>query len=478
LIATLDPEDGTGLGEAIAAGRTTAAAAMEAAIARAVESRHLGAISQLAADLGRERAAFVDRQWGRRPADEAPPPFLGVPFLMKDLGAPSHGLAIVCGSRSVPGVPADSDSALAARFRSAGLLPFGLTTVPEFGLGLSSEPAMGPLARNPLDPQRTPGGSSGGAAAAVAAGIVALAHATDAGGSIRVPAACCGLVGLKPSRGAVPAGPAFGNHLGGIASELVISRSLRDTAAALDACAGRARGPFPDPDLGGPTLDRLDIAPVGLRIGLCFDAGDDYPVAAASRDAVRHAGKALAARGHRTVEIAAQRLMPLVRQSGRVFDRVISVNLFRALGLAASRVERLTAAVARRGAAVSGGDLQEADMAAILVAHAMWQLFDEIDVLVTPTLCGPPPPIGSFPFDHDDVDLHFHRMAAFAPFATLANVAGTPALSIPHGTADGLPLSVQLIGPIAADGLLLRVARQLQFAAPWRFAADVAGCPA
>jgi amidase len=337
---------------------------------------------------------------------------------------------------------------------------------------------MGPLARNPLDPQRTPGGSSGGAAAAVAAGIVALAHATDAGGSIRVPAACCGLVGLKPSRGAVPAGPAFGNHLGGIASELVISRSLRDTAAALDACAGRARGPFPDPDLGGPTLDRLDIAPVGLRIGLCFDAGDDYPVAAASRDAVRHAGKALSARGHRTAEIAAQRLMPLVRQSGRVFDRVISVNLFRALGLAASRVEPLTAAVARRGAAVSGGDLQEADMAAILVAHAMWQLFDEIDVLVTPMLCGPPPPIGSFPFDHDDVDLHFHRMAAFAPFATLANVAGTPALSIPHGTADGLPLSVQLIGPIAADGLLLRVARQLQFAAPWRFAADVAGCPA
>ena len=142
---------------------------------------------------------------------------------------------------------AQADSDLAARFRDAGFCLFGLTTSPEFGLSLASEPAIGPVCRNPLDPTRTAGGSSGGAAAAVAAGIVAIAHATDAGGSIRVPAACCGLVGLKPSRGAMPAGPSFGNHLGGIASELAVCRSVRDTARDLRRhCSGKARGPFPD----------------------------------------------------------------------------------------------------------------------------------------------------------------------------------------------------------------------------------------
>jgi amidase len=224
-------------------------------------------------------------------------------------------------------------------------------------------------------------------------------------------------------------------------------------------------------------LARLDQAPPSLRIGLCADAGAEFPIAVANSDAVRHAGAVLRAAGHDVVEIRSQRLLPLARDASIVFDRIISVNLARNLGADLSRVEPLTAAAARRGHAITAVELQAADLLMVGIAHAMWLLFAEIDVLITPMLSGPPLPIGSFPLAHEDVELHWRRMAAFAPFATIANAAGTPALSIPHGAADGLPLSVQLVGPLATDGLLLRLARQLQLAEPWSFQASVAGLP-
>jgi amidase len=205
------------------------------ALAGAIRSGRTTAGAAIAAALGAAAAAVFDVRAAQDPARQAV--FAGVPLLVKDLGGPFAGLPMRCGSGMLP--PVRGDSTLAARFRAAGFLPFGLSTSPEFGLSLASEPACGPVARHPQAPELSPGGSSGGAAAAVAAGIVAIAHATDAGGSIRVPAACCGLVGLKPGRGVMPAGPGFGNHLGGIASELVVSRSVRDTAAALAALAGR-----------------------------------------------------------------------------------------------------------------------------------------------------------------------------------------------------------------------------------------------
>jgi amidase len=471
-----EPDDGLGLGAAIRAGATTAVAAMEAAVQRARTSEHFGAVSHLSPGLGLERAAAIDAGLRRRSTNSAAQPFLGAPFLMKDLGAAAKGLPIICGSRSIAPHMAQADSELAARFWNLGFAPFGVTTTPEFGLALSSEPVIGPVARNPLDPRLTPGGSSGGAAAAVAAGIVALAHATDAGGSIRVPAACCGLVGLKPSRGAIPGGPAFGNHLSGLATELVVSRSLRDAAAALDQCAGAGRGPFPDPDFGGPVLASLDQALDGLTIGVCVEAGLQTAVAPPNSDAVRHAGEVLRRAGHKIVDVDSSLLGKLARDAGLVFDRVISVNLAGLLD-DLSNVEPLSAAVARRGRQITARELQATEIVAVQIAHAMWRLFDEIDVLMTPMLSGPPPPIGSFPMDHEDVDLQWRRMAEFAPFATIANVAGVPALSIPHGEADRLPLSVQLIGPMASDGLLLRLARQLQTAAPWRFKTTIAGWP-
>ncbi len=461
-------DDALALAGSIRAGALSARDAMAAALARADDVAHLGAIRFLDGARGLRRADALDALLRADPARAAAMPFFGVPFLMKDLGAATAGFPVVAGSRLLLDQPPPvADGELAARFAAAGLVPFGVTTVPEFGMTLASEPAIGPVARNPLDPSRTPGGSSGGAAAAVAAGIVALAQSGDAGGSTRVPAACCGLVGLKPTRAAIPGGPAFGNHLHGLACELVVSRSLRDTAAALDAFAGRGKGPEPDPHLGGSALNRL-TRPVGpLRVGLCIDGPPGFPVEAERRQAVADAAEALAGLGHRPRPIDAERLASFTAQSTLVFDHVIAVNAARNLGglgaAALVRVEPLTRAVVARGVATSGVALQAALAAGVAVAHGVWRLFDEIDVLLTPMLAHAPPPLGSFPMDGDDVDANWRRMNAFAPYAMLANVAGVPALSVPRGLdRAGLPLAVQLIGPMGSDATLLAVARQLE----------------
>lgn len=456
--------DALALATSIRAGALSAREAMTGALARAGEFAHLGAIRSLDAERGLCRADDLDALLRADPARAAAMPFFGVPFLMKDLGAAAAGFPVVCGSRLLANAPPPSaDSDLAARFEAAGLVPFGVTTVPEFGMTLASEPAIGPVARNPLDPDRTPGGSSGGAAAAVASGIVALAQSGDAGGSTRVPAACCGLVGLKPTRAAIPGGPAFGNHLHGLACELVLSRSLRDTAAALDAVAGRGRGPEPDPDLGGSALAGLE-RPVGpLRIGLCLDGPPGFPIEAERQRAVAEAADAFARLGHRVVRLGAERLARLTVQATLVFDHVISVNAARGLGGAdLALVEPLTRAVVGRGLAISGVALQAALAEGVAVAHGLWRLFEDVDVLLTPMLATAPPRLGAFPMDGDDVDANWRRMNAFAPYAMVANVAGVPALSFPLGRdGAGLPLAAQLVGAMGTDARLLAVARQL-----------------
>ncbi len=459
--------DALALAEAIRAGELSARDALTASLARAHDLARLGAIRFLDAARGFSRADALDALLRTDPARAAAMPFFGVPFLMKDLGAAAAGLPVVCGSRLLLDAPPPAeDSDLAARFAAAGLVAFGVTTVPEFGMTLASEPAIGPLARNPYDLGRTPGGSSGGAAAAVAAGIVTLAQSGDAGGSTRVPAACCGLVGLKPTRAAVPGGPLFGNHLQGLACELVLSRSLRDTAAALDAVAGRGRGPEPDPDLGRSAAERLAHPVEPLRIGWCSEGPPGLPVEAERRHAVAEAAEALARAGHRLVPIDPERLGGFTAQATTVFDHVISVNAARLLGHlgpgALARVEPLTRAVVARGLAVSGVGLQAALAAGVAVAHGLWRLFDDIDVLLTPMLATAPPPLGAFPMDGDDVEANWGRMNAFAPYAMLANVAGVPALSMPCGIdRAGLPLAVQLIGAMGSDARLLAVGRQL-----------------
>ncbi|MFN8828463.1 MAG: amidase [Labrys sp. (in: a-proteobacteria)] len=473
----MPPQDATSLALAIRRGETQAGAVMEAALARIEERADLGALSALAPELGRAAARRHDAMLaaGSRRAQGV---FGGVPFLMKDLGSAAAGLPPRAGSTALYALPtpAGEDSELVKRFRRSGLLPFGLTTTPEFGLSLSSEPPGFAPARNPFDPARTPGGSSGGAAAAVAAGLVAIAHATDAAGSIRVPAACCGLVGLKPTRGATPNGPHFGNHLMGLVSELVVSRSVRDSVAALEACAGVAEGPYPDPD-----LDLYDLDGVGLRIGIVDADPTSGAIGAEQQAAVEDAARALVADGHTRVNLPAGVFEDLARRANAIAWRILAVSTtdwLDFLRLGRDQVSPLAAAIADRGRAMSATDLFVADREAAVIAHGLWRLFGGVDVILTPMLSGPPPLVGAFPTDHADLDMHCARMERLAPYAALANVAGVPAVSVPHGRdGHGLPLGVQLIGPSGGDRMLLTLAATLEAAAPWDYAADVAGHP-
>ena len=454
--------DATSLAEAIACGATGAARALEASIAAARDAEALGAIAMLDVEAARRRAESLDRAVPRGP-------FHGVPTLAKDLGGPFEGLPVRAGSAALAGDVVAPGSDLSERFAALGLNPFGLTTVPEFGLSLASEPAVGPAARNPLDPARTPGGSSGGAAAAaVAAGIVAIAHATDAGGSIRVPAACCGLVGLKPTRGAMPAGPAFGNLLGGIAAEFVLCRSVRDAATAFARLAGGAPGPY-----APPVMPPANPAP---RVAVLTDCGVPYPISHEVSAACEAAARMLAARPAR---LAWGALAPLVADSEAVFDAFVCANLaalFADLGLDEARVEPLTAAVLARGRAMSGIDVWRTTTLAATVSHRLAALFEMADLLVVPMTFGPPPATGAFPTDHGDVPTHWRRMTAFAPLAALANVAGIPALTLPFGAnAKGLPVPVQLLAPMGGEATLLQAAARLEAEGRWTQRFPVAG---
>ncbi len=463
--------DATALAEAIRKGRLTSRAAMAASIATAEAMADLGAVAYQDRDKGFAAAEHIDRL---APVERRAMAFAGVPTLGKDLGGPFAGFPVTAGSRLMARRGGHVDSDLAERFRAAGFCLFGLTTSPEFGLSLASEPEIGPVARNPLAPALSAGGSSGGAAAAVASGIVSIAHATDAGGSIRVPAACCGLVGLKPSRGLMPAGPQFGNHLGGIATELAVCRSVRDTASIFAAISGDARGPYP------PVA--LQSAPQGsLRIGVLSATGEDLPTTAERCEVVEEAACYLEAEGHELVPVPFSAVEAMAETSRRAFVDIVCINLadtFTRFNLDAAKTEMLTQAVIERGLSMSASSLWQSLNAMVLVSRDLWSLFDGIDCLMSPILSSAPLPVGSFPSHHRDTDLHFHRMAAFAPLAALANASGFPALTLPFGAdQQGLPLPVQLMAPMGAEPLLLQLAAVLEQDGRWQHRFPIAGWP-
>ena len=339
--------DATALAEAIGCGTMTARQAMETSLAVAERHEALGAICYLDAEQGLASAdAFDALPEARRKSM----PFGGVPTLAKDLGGPFRGFPVGAGSKSLPRLDGSADSELAARYRDAGFCLFGITTTPEFGLSLASEPLIGPISKNPLDPSLTSGGSSGGAAAAVAAGIVSIAHATDAGGSIRVPAACCGLVGLKPGRGAMAAGPLFTNHLGGIASELAVCRSVRDAELAFLVLSGSARGPY-------PPVEQAVVKAEKLKIGLLAEFGSDFAIDPVRAEAVSDAAQALEAQGHEIVSLGWTDIRAVVEASCRAFRDVIAINLAslaKSPGIDVSLWEPMTQAVAEEGGRMGG----------------------------------------------------------------------------------------------------------------------------
>lgn len=377
-------------------------------------------------------------------------PFAGVPCLAKDLGSFARGLAPAGGCEALRTILEDpsEDSDLMAGFRASGLVPIGLSRVPEFGFALSCDPPDGGAgAPNPFDARLSAGGSSGGAAAAVAQGVVAIAHATDAAGSIRVPAACCGLWGLKPSRGAVPGGPDYGNHLMGVASELVVARSLRDVTTAFDTVA-----------LPAPLQE-----PSGRRIAIMVPDQCD----ATQRDAVRCVADHLSSEGCDVSEATKQdkALIADLGQHGMTcVARILAVSLadwLDAYSIPNAAISPLSAANAERGRAMSGPQTFALSRELQQISHRAARMFERMDALLMPVLSGPPPGLGAFPFDHTDVDRHIAAMSDLAPNAALANAAGLPALAFPAGLWDGLPVGVQLMGPMGSDRSLLDIAARL-----------------
>jgi amidase len=409
--------DATALASAIAAGQVDPLALARAVCEAAHDRAGLGAVVTLF-----EKDAMAD---AIREGAATGGPFSGVPTLAKDLGAPAAGLRQGVGSEALrarlPAVDREGEGNLMRRFRAAGLAPVGLSTVPEFGFALSAEPPGGPVARNPFDRARTPGGSSGGAAAAVAGGIVAIAHGTDAAGSIRVPAACCGLWGLKPSRGAEASGPIFANHLMGIASEGVLARSLRDVAAAFEATrVTRAESVLPDrPRVGLALSDRCGAAEVGAAHGL---AGMLHNA------------------GCEVVEIAAPD--HLGREVHGLIGQILAVALatgLDALDVPDGEISVLAAANRARGRAMSGaGVFAITNRMAELSDAVMRALFSDCDVVIAPILSGPPPRVGAFPTDHDDIDEHLAKMEALAPQRGTGQPRWTSGAGDPDGNGRGL----------------------------------------
>jgi len=402
-----------------------------------------------------------------------PRPFAGVPLAMKDLFTPVTGMRQSQCSDLFGDFMPGYDAHVTRRLRDAGFVLVGTTAAPELGILPVTEPRRFGPTRNPWDPERTPGGSSGGSAAAVAAGMVPLAHASDGGGSIRIPAACCGLVGLKPSRGRISSGPDLGDSF--LATNGVLTRTVADTAALLDVLAGYEPG---DATWAPPPAEPFAAAaarePGRLRIGVTAVPPIDTPVDAASARAVSDAGELLASLGHTVEEATPPWLMPellpvfTVLWSTMISFSVLFGGMVSGREPTAEHVEPLTWALHQQGMQTTAPQYVGALTQLQGVARGIVGWFSDYDVIVTPALAQRPVRIGEIDACSEDPMAEFAKSAAFTPFTAVLNITGQPAISLPlYEGDDGLPLSVQLVGPPAGEALLLSLATQLETALPW-----------
>lgn len=446
--------DATALAASIAAGRISSVECMQSSLETAERLAHLGALARVEPELGLDAALLADKA-----ALDGRGPFHGVPFLGKNLGGASKGLGPNAGSPALAKSHEDPkhDDHLFARFRLSGLIPFGLTTVPEFGQALTSEPPGTPPARNPWDETLSPGGSSGGAAAAVAAGITAIAHATDAAGSIRVPAACTGLVGLKPSRGRIPGGPHFDNHLMGMATELVLARSVRDVQSAFEAVQI------------GATHTTKPIKRIGVALSSrCSDATNAQ---------TEEAAKALEAQGYEIASVEAHDALGLeAHDLVRTVFRVGLASWHELAELGEAEVTPLAYAIAQEGRALSGTAIYSLSKEIARHAFEASALFETVDAVLSPVLADGPPQIGTFDTTKTNPEEHYDLMETVAPNAALANVAGLPSLALPFGRLNNVPFGVQLMGPQGCDESLLTLGVAFEaVASPLTFPHPIAG---
>ncbi len=469
--ATIDYEsyDASGLAALVAQGATTPDTLLDAALER---------MRRLNPELN--AIVIASEAVARRLISDGLPsgPLRGVPFLLKDLGAETRDFPSHEGSRLMANSTWDRDSSLYQRLAAAGLVTFGRTAAPEGGIGPATEAAVyGGPTRNPWDPERTPGGSSGGAGAAVAAGIVPAAHGSDGGGSVRIPASCCGLVGMKPTRARLPDGPYAGEGWAGMASDGFLTRTVRDTALLLDLTQGPDLGaPYRAPPLRGTFRGAVAAPPPRLRVAVCDTTLDGEAVDPACSAAVADTARLLESLGH-IVDPA----RPSADHQGmlRAWVDIVACG---------------TALAVRKELSLLGRDLQPDDLEGVsrgALAHArtisgdmyleavarihwygrqMAAFWESWDILLTPTLAEPPARIGRF--DHRSEDYLAYRMGpegvfAYSPFTASFNATGQPAVSLPLHWSQGLPIGMHFAARFGEDEMLLALAAELEEARPW-----------
>jgi len=402
-------------------------------------------------------------------------PFAGVPFLLKDLGALYAGVRMTMGTAFLRNFVPDHESELVTRLKRAGLIIVGKTNTPELGILPTTEPRLFGPSHNPWDIHRTPGGSSGGSAAAVAAGFVPMAHANDAGGSIRIPASCCGLFGLKPTRARNPLGPDLGDIYSGLVVEHAVTRSVRDSAALLDATAGPDVGdPYWAPPPTRPFLQEVGADPGKLRIAFTVTTPTNVKAHADCISAVQDAAALCADLGHEVVEAAPEINGELVVRAFMVLFSAGCAWTMEGLGFATGhaptqdKFEPLTWALYEMGRQQNASSYLLSLTLLQRVARDIARFFLKYDVLLTPTLAEPPVPLGTFDSPPENPLHGLRRAEAFVPFTPICNATGQPAMSVPlYWSAQGLPVGVHFVGRFGDEATLFRLAAQLESARPW-----------
>jgi amidase len=457
--------DATGLAALMRAGEVSRAEVYEVAVA---------ALTAVNPRLN----AIADGPWERPIPYRAEGPFGGVPFVLKDLGAHPQGVPIRAGSRlSGRGVAYPHESHLVRRFREAGLAAAAVTTTPEFGLNTNTEAVVYGSTHNPWDVTRSAGGSSGGTAALVSAGAVPVGHAGDAGGSIRVPAGCCGLVGLKPSRGRTSDGPDRQEILFGLASEFVLVRTVRDCAAMLDALAGAMPGDkFVVKDPARPWTGEVGGRVEPLRVALHAGSWSDIPVDPEVAHAVEHVGRELELLGHHVQwatprfnweEFIAATLMIWAHACAEAVEAIAGATGNQP---GAQTLEHTTHELYKLGRVATALELGAALQSVNTLSRIVGAFFTQYDVLVTPTMALLPTPLGHLNADDPALtaEAWIRRVFGVCPFTALLNCSGTPAMSVPLGwAASGLPIGVQLASAMCEESVLIRLASQLEVQLPW-----------